>query len=596
MPLSDALLSPLGLLALAALVPLVVLYLIQPDPTTLELPTLRFLVEKEGTDSSNPLLERLRRNALFLLQALAVVLFALALATPYVTVPREQTVDETVVVVDASASMGTTVDGTTRFRRAVGAARDEITGTTSVVVAGATPRVLLRGGSREDARRALDGIAVTDAAGDLRSAVAQATAVAGENARVVVLSDFADDTAWRDEVRAARGRGLAVELRQFDGGANAVGIVDHSFSGQRVTLTVRSYADTAVTRTVTLGGARRRVELSPGDVATVELPVPAGGGEARLSPGDGFPTDDVAYVAAPSDATVDVLLLTNDRNRYLATALSVIEAVDLTVRSPPMAVQREYDVIVYSNLQSDRLLDGNVEAGRNALERGGGVVIQAQTGMPSYGDLLPVSVGSVGTNPAVGRVAEDELTRDVSFPPPSEYLRGDLRSGRALVSTTNGTPLLAVEERDSGRVLYYGFIEESSAFKYDISYPVFWKRAVFYLAGRDPLPAINRGTGERLTFASSRTVETPTGQVTGRTVPLDDAGFYATGGRRIGVSLYSAAESNVTGPPLDAGGGGGSGIARETRTVPRPLDGAVALLAFGVLAAELAYLRRRGDL
>jgi hypothetical protein len=595
-PLADVLLSPLGLLALAALVPLTVLYLIQPDPTTVELPTLRFLVEDDGTDSANPLLERLRRNLLYLLQALAIVLFALALSTPYVTVPREQTVDETVIVVDASASMGTTTDGTTRFDRAISAAQGEMSETVSVVVAGASPRVLLRDGSREDARRALDEAAVADVEGDLRSALAQATAVAGENARVVVVSDFADDSAWRDEVYAARAGGLAVELRQFGGGTNAAGIVDRSFSGRRVTLTVRSYAETPITRTLTLGGERREIELDPGDVTTVELPVPAGGGEARLTPGDGFPTDDVAYVAAPPDATVDVLLLTNDRNRYLATAFDVVEAVDLTVKQPPTAVREEYDVVVYSNVREDRLLDSNLQAGTNTLERGGGVAVQAQSDMPAYGDLLLLDPGTVGTNPSIGRVAEDELTRGVNFPPPNEYVRGDLRSGRALVATTNGTPLLAVAERDGGRLLYYGFVEEQSAFKYDVTYPVFWKRAVFYLAGRDPLPALNRETGERLTFGTDTSVETPSGRVTGRTVVLDDAGFYATEGRSVGASLYSPVESNVTAPSLDDGDDGGVGVRTETERVPRPLDGAVGLLALGVLLAELAYLRRRGDL
>jgi hypothetical protein len=99
-----------------------------------------------------------------------------------------------------------------------------------------------------------------------------------------------------------------------------------------------------------------------------------------------------------------------------------------------------------------------------------------------------------------------------------------------------------------------------------------------------------------LTFPSETTVETPSGSVTGRTVPLDDAGFYATGNRRVGASLYSAAESNVTSPSFDVGGGDGSGIRTETEEVPRPLDGAVGLLALGILVVELAYLRRRGDL
>jgi hypothetical protein len=599
MVLGDVFLSPLGLAALAALVPLALLYLIRPDPERVELPTLDFLVEDEGRDSTNPLVERLRRNLLLLLQALVIVALALALATPYVTVPEREAVDRTVVVVDTSASMATETGDGTRFEAAVAAARGATTGTTSVVVAGPDSRVVLRDGTRRAAEDALSRLSVADAAGDLRGAMVQASTLAGENARIVVLSDFAGDGAWRDEVTAARARGASVVLRQFDGGgADNVGIVDRSFSGSEVTLTVRNFGDRPATRTLALGGARREVRLGSGDLTTVTLPVPAGGGEARLTPGDSFPTDDVAYVGAPSDAAVDVLLLTNDRNRYLFAALDVIDAVDLSVANPPTTVREEYDVIVYGDVESDRLLRGTVQAGRETVERGGGVAVTATDDLPAetYGDLLLLSPGSVGTNPTIGAVADDDLTRDIGFPPPSEYVTGSLRSGRALVRTSGGAPLLAVDGRGSGRVLYYGYIEESSPFRFNYQYPVFWKRAVFYLAGRDPLPALNRATGERLTFDNETTVTTPEGEVTGRTVGLLDAGFYRVGDRRVGASLYSAAESDVTADPVDAGGGAGTGGGVEERRVPRPLDGAIALVALALLGAELCYLRRRGDL
>ncbi|MFB6302298.1 MAG: BatA domain-containing protein [Haloferacaceae archaeon] len=599
MVLGDAFLSPLGLAALAALVPLALLYLIRPDPDRIELPTLRFLVEDEGRDSTNPLMERLRRNLLFLLQALVIIALALALATPYVTAPQREAVDRTVLVVDTSASMATgTGDGRTRFEAALAAARDAATGTTSVVVAGPDPRVVVRDGTRRAAEDALGRLSVVDAAGDLRAALVQASTLAGENARIVVLSDFAGDSAWRDEVTAARARGVSVVLRQFDGGgADNVGIVDRSFAGGDVTLTVRNFGERPATRTLSLGGTSREVRLGPGDVTTVTLPVPAGGGEARLTPGDSFPTDDVAYVGAPSDAAVEVLLLTNDRNRYLFTALDVIDAVDLSVANPPTTVREEYDVIVYGDVERDRLLRGTVRAGRETVERGGGVAVVATDDMPveTYRDLLLLSPGAVRTNPTIGEVVDDDLTRDIGFPPPSEYVNGSLRSGRALVRTSGGTPLIAVDDRGSGRVLYYGYMEDSSPFKFNFQYPVFWKRATFYLAGRDPLPALNRETGTRLTFDEETTVATPDGRVTGRTVRLLDAGFYRVGDRRIGAALYSAAESDVTADPVDAGSGGGGG-GREERRVPRPLDGPVALVALALLGGELLYLRRRGDL
>ncbi|SEO67527.1 N-terminal double-transmembrane domain-containing protein [Halogranum amylolyticum] len=599
MVLDGIFLSPIALLALLTTVPVVLLYLIRPDPREIDLPTLRFLREKRGEDASNPVLQRLSRSLLMLLQLAVLILLATSLATPYTLVSESETVEETVLVVDGSASMATVDGDATRFDRAVAAARRETSSTTSVVFVGREGEMAVRDGTPDEARRTLGDLAVTDVEGDLRDGIAQAAAVAGDGARVVVLSDFADESGWEDAVESARARGLLVDLRQFAGGGDDnVGIVDRSFSGAEVTLTVKNYADREVERTLTFGGQRRTLALGAGDVTTVTLPIPTGGGTAELTPGDSFATDDAVSVAAPEEATVDVLLLTNDRNRYLATALSVVPEVNLTVRSPPANVEETYDVVVYSNIESGRLLQGNVDDGKQALKRGGGVVFQAQEGMPNrYSQLLPVEVGESANVTSVGGVAGDELTRDVNFPPPERAFAARPKEGtRTLVGLADGSPLIATAERNGGRVLYYGYVEDSSSFKHNYQYPVFWKRAVFHLAGRDPLPTLNRPAGDVLRFANETTVTTPNGEVTTRAVRLDRAGFYEVGDRRYGVSLTSEAESAVVADPLDSRDDGVAGGREEERRVPDPVTEWVVLAGLTVSIVELGYLRRRGDL
>ena len=600
MALSDVFLAPLGLLALLTVIPLVVLYLVKPEPERVELPTLRFLTEDLGQSASSPLLERLLRSLLLLIQLIALVLLATSLATPYITVSEETTVEETVLVVDGSGSMTTTEGGTTRFAQARSAARDEITGTTSVVLATSEPQVVTRAVPPDEATSALDELRVTGTNGDLRSAISTAAAIAGESAQIVVLSDFADESDWPDAVQTARAQGLRVELRQFaGGGADNVGLISATFSGREVTVSVKNYGDGEVQRTLTLGNQRAQLTLEPDDIASATFTIPAGGAPLELSPGDSFPLDDTLFLAAPEDATIDVLLLTNDRNRFLATALSVIPEVELTVDEPPTTVDgNDYDVIVYSNLEPSRLLQGNVEAGRDVIEAGGGVAIQAQTDPPDrYGDLLLVEPSRIAQTPSIRRAAEDPLTREITFSPPEAYVAGPLREGRALVATGDGSPLIATAERGSGRILYYGYIEESSSFKFNFQYPVFWKRSVFYLAGRDTLPELNRATGERLQFETETRVETPEGVVTDTTVRLDRTGYYRVGNRRIGVSLLSEPESDVDATPLEERAD--SDVVRvreETQLVPRPVTEFFAAAALLVTLVELAYLRRRGDL
>lgn len=599
MVLDGIFLSPLALLGLLTAVPVILLYLIRPDPNEVDLPTMRFLNDDRGEDASNPILERLSRSVLLLIQLAVLLLLVTSIATPYTLVSEAETVEETVVVVDGSASMATEDGEATRFARAVAAAKEAPTSTTSVVFVGREADVTLRSGTPGEARGALDDLAVTDVSGDLRDGIAQASAVAGENARVVVFSDFADDGGWEDAVEAARARGLVVDLRQFaGGGADNVGIVDQSFTGNEVTLTVKNYGPSEVERTLTLGGQQQTLTLGSGDVTTATFAVPTGGGTVELTPGDSFATDDTTYVAAPEEATVDVLLLTNDRNRYLATALSVVPEVDLTVRSPPANVEETYDVVVYSNIEQGRLLRGNVEDGIRTLERGGGVVVQAQEGMPNrYPTLLPVDLGETANTTSIGGVAGDELTRDINFPPPERAFAAQPENGtRTLVGLADGSPLVATAEQDGGRVLYYGYMEDSSSFKYNYQYPVFWKRTVFYLAGRDPLPTLNRPTGEVLRFADERTVTTPAGEVTARGVRMDHTGFYEVGDRRYGASLTSESESAVAAESLDSRDESVVRGREEERRVPNPLTEWVALAAVGASMVELGFLRRRGDL
>ena len=597
MVLSDVLLAPLGLAALLLAVPIVVLYLVRPDPQERTLPTFRFLVAGERQQSSTPFLERIARSLLLALQVLVVLVLAVGLATPYVTVSERATVEETVVVLDTSASMQTEADGETRFQRAVAAAREEVTGSTSVVTTTDGGEVLLQRGTPTTARETLAGLGPTDAPGTLGGAVSQATSLAGENGRIVVLSDFAGEE-WTTAITTARGRGLSVDLRQFDRGGDAnVGFVDRRFTGSKVTLSVKNYGDATVTRTVRLGDAQRELQLGPDDVGSVTMPVPAGGSEARLDSGDSFPADDSVYVAAPPDAAVDVLVVTNDRNRYLTTALSVVDRVNVTVRQPPTTIQGEYDVILYSNVEPSALLPGNVESGRELVEDGGGVAVLAQDDLPQrYRDLLLVDPGETRTGATVGQTAQTQLTRGIDFQPPEEYVAGSLRSGSVQVGLSDGTPLIATDDRSGGRVMYYGYIEDRSSFKFNYQYPVFWKRAVYYLADREPLPALNHETGETVRFGNT-TVEGPDGPVTGNAVTLQRAGHYRSESRQVSASLLDESESNTAVEALDRRSGTAGNLTRtERRSVPQPLTEYVALGGLVLVLAEIGYLRRRGDL
>lgn len=594
-------LNPLGLLALLSVVPLIILYIIKPDPRRLEIPTLDFLPNFQEEGGSNPVIERLRRNLLLLIQLLVLILISLSLAGPFVEVSRSAQVDNTVIVLDASASMATETGGGTRFSQAVSDARGEITTTTSVIVSDWSARSLLAGGSAGEARGVLDGVTVSDAEGDLRSAISQAISLAEGDGRIVVLSDFADQTDWMSAVQSARAQDIPVALRQYEGGGEEnVGIVSMSFASNSVTVGVRNYGDDSVTREVSFGGQSQSLELEAGDIGSASFRIPAGGGEVRLSPGDSFPTDDTAYVVGHPESTIQVLMVTNDRNDFLHTAFTTMPDVDVDVGEPPVGSFGDPDVVVFSNVDQDRLLGRTVRDAQDHVAGGGGVVIQAQPDLGdmegTYDELLIADVGEPTTGGSPQKVAEDEITRGIDFSPPQEYLEGSLSGGRALVNMSDGSPLVAVGRVGDGAAMYYGYIEQSSEFKYNYLYPVFWKRALYYLTGRERLSSMNRQTGETLSFASTTTIDTPGGTATGSTLVMREAGFYSTGSRRVSANLVSAAESDVAAESIEESGASAGAGETRSETVPQELTPLVALLALGFVGGELLFLRYRGDI
>jgi hypothetical protein len=599
MQLADVLQTPTGLLALLALVPLVVLYLIKPDPRELRLPTLQFLADDEGDGGATPVLERLTRNLLFLLQVLVILALALSLASPTASLTQERGADSTVIVLDASASMATETGSGTRFGAAKAAARDSLGTETTLIVTGGETATVVDDAPAQRASEAVESVSITDGPGDLRSAISRAAAAVGPESHVVVLSDFVDQSSWQSAVRATRARGATVELRQFDrGGGDNAGFVAREVTEQRVTLTVANFGTTDIERTVAFAGESASVSPAPGDAASVSFPLPSDGATAELSGDDDFPTDDTVPVAAPSNPTVDVVLLTNDPNRYLVTALEVNNAVSLTVKRPPTTITEEYDVFLFGEVRADAVLDSTIEAARSTATGGGGVAVLTQddVGSVGYGDLLAIDPQGVGEEPQLGSVTRHPLTAGFDFSPPARYIRGNTSDGRALVSYDDGSPLLAVGSRGAGRVLYYGYLPNETAFTSGYRYPVFWKRAVFFLADRPQAASLNRQTGQRLTVGANTTITRPDGtEVTGSAL-LDRQGYYAAGSQRYSAALLTQAESNVTAPSIEEIASENDSGATTTQQQSVDLTPLVAALAGLLVFVELAFLRYRGDL
>lgn len=594
--LQNSFINPWGLLALLSIIPLIILYLIKPDPRRYALPTMEFLAEHTGRTDDNALWERLSRSLLLLIQLLVLILIALALAGPIAELPGTSPGENTVIVIDTSASMATESTGETRLDRAIATATGELSDPVTIIATSPTPHLVVNQEPPQIAQDALSDLTVAHTTGDLAGSIQRAATTLEDPGRIIVLSDFAGTSEWETAVEHARIDGHDVNVHQFnEGGTDNVGIVDLSFSGTNVTATVMNTGETPQTRTVTLGQQTTQLSLEPGDTTTVTVSIPPGGDELQLSPQDSFPIDDTAYLTAPTDPQMDVLVLTNDENTHLLTALSLLDEVTLTVDNPPVSSATGYDIVVFSDIDPDRILQGTIEDVRDDVTQGTGAIILAQPDIADipYGDLLLIEPDVVGRQTNVHVTTNHPMIRGIELIPAQASVNGTLQSGQVLAETDVGAPFLAIDERAPGRVVYYGYLSNASEFKYHYQYPVFWRNTVYFAGGRDQPATLHRSTGTPLRFDEQTRLITPRGEIHATALILDHTGYYETPTGEIAVNLVSSRESHVVPNALPAETTQPEERTSTTETVLSPF---ITILIIGLVLSELWYLKYRGDI
>ena len=351
------LLTPFGLVAAAAAVPLVLWYLLRPRRRRVVVGStfLWRAVERPAT-AATPW-QRFRGDATFWLVLLALLALAFALARPAVPVPVALG-DHTILIVDNSGSMLADEAGTSRAELA----RREATEMTaslapgqevSVIEAGARARIVLSGA--RDARevaRALAGIAPRHAPADLADAFTLATSLQRPGQRTVV--HLVTDAMVPADAAAVAPPGLTVSAVGSDRPNVAITRLTSAPLGSgehQVLAQVRSFAATAVSGRLVLevddvAVLEQSLRLAPRTTEDVVVTVPAVAGDrgarltARLVLGedvtgavpDVLHFDDTATTVLAENRDLAVLLA-GPGNTFLAAALAAVPG--LTVETAP---------------------------------------------------------------------------------------------------------------------------------------------------------------------------------------------------------------------------------------------------------------------
>ncbi|MCS7065799.1 MAG: BatA and WFA domain-containing protein [Fimbriimonadales bacterium] len=345
---------------------IILLYLLKIRRREVRVPA-RFLWPPITTDvRANALFQRLRPNLLLFLQLLIALLLLLALARPAMQA-RGALGRQTVVIVDASASMGATDVSPSRFeaaRRRLRTLIREMSASEQLAIIEAGPNVRVVASLTADQRKlhdAVNSLQLSDARGNIDEALRLAAALVGNRAgsRIVLLSDgaFPEVTDFSpgkaqlvyeslgqhsenvaltamDVQERAGGIEWFVGLRNF-GEKPAKGILEFYAGGELVDAReITIPAKGATGQTLTLPRVREPLE-------------------ARLVLNDALTSDNRAYLLGATEQTVRVLLV-GEGNFFLERALALEPNVQLD-KSPTVPESERgntagggnYDLIIF---------------------------------------------------------------------------------------------------------------------------------------------------------------------------------------------------------------------------------------------------------
>ncbi|MFH1849915.1 MAG: BatA and WFA domain-containing protein [archaeon] len=595
-----------GLYGFLALIALIILYLMKRKPVVKPIPSLMFLSKQLGRRRRSFFINRLIRNLLFLLQFLALAALAFSLASPVAYYYRNASMENLVIVIDASASTKTDTGDGTRFDREIDTAKGMISGgKISIVLAQNRPVTYLEQDRSKTALEVLSSVQATDTETNLANAILQAKEIIGkETGKVVVISDFLHTTGPEPMIakRTLESSNLAVDFIRVGGRARNVGIVDMILNEDRTEVFIKNYNDDTETITVTQRGDSlinsTSVKIEPSSIERVVFGTKTGTSIIEIGADDDFDADNRVYVSVPEKRMTRVLLVANKPiDQYLPPALESIKDLELTIAQPPIIPAIDHDIIIIDKVQSQLILPGTFEDISKEVEKGSNLIVMPQEDLASMNflDLLPVELtGIAGARTEIEQKIAESFTKDVIFPPAGDYFTAKAKNDTVVIAEAqDGSPVLAYRKIGQGTVFYYGIFDDLSQFHYEPDYPLFWNGLIRHLVEREKLENYNFEVGS---IVSVDHAKKPSGRVVSSTLYMDEAGFYELPGSVLAANLLNELESDIGGEGFE------STISENiiSKKVPSEetlnLEMIVIICAALLLLTEVLLMKYRGDI
>lgn len=615
--LAGNLLESAGLWALLALIPIILAYLIRPRPKHKTVPALIFLMKDRTRADKRSFLRKILKDPLLLFQILVIIIFAITIARPYMTVNEEVFVEKTAILIDTSASSQVEIDSKTRFERSIEIAKEHLSSKNTIIAMSGIPEVIASEIDSTKAKEELNTLRPRDTPSAIFDSLMFAANYVQEDDKILVISDFIDTSSkdFKTAKSIIESKGIIVEfinLRDLESRkAKNIGIIDVDVGEEQTTVLIKNYNDEDETVGVDIEGMKlsmNTVFIAAKGVESLTFPTQWGLARFWITPkagNDDFDLDDEVYLSSPSREKTDLLWISNRDSRYLSTALDVLGTVNLQRGTPPKVPDIAHPITIISDLNDDLMLPGTIRNIRENVEAGASLVIFAQKDLDEidFEGLLPVQRASnsepifIEHEVAVITEADTYITEDINFGMVDHYLKVKPRDGATtLASTTNDVPMIVLKSYGAGMVVYFGFMELYSNFKQDIYYPVFWKRLFDMFLKKQELSELNFRTGKRLALLDEQRIEAPKGIIRADTILLSHQGIYRTDEKNFVANLILDDESNINGDSLKENNKLLPGDLKNEEEVPLELAWYFMIALIVLIFIELLWVKFRGDL
>lgn len=555
-PLIDQVfLNPIGLLAILALIPLLIFYLMKPKPEEQVMPSIMFFQEEKEEDKLRKAYRTLVSNLPLLLQIFAVLFFAVALAEPFIN--TAETSDKKVIILDQSASVSADYSSLKdKVKSRAGETNTLITVSDSV-------NVRLESGSESDLKSTLSKIEPVHTETDIVSAVEVAKRYEGDLMLASDLDQTLDDRKIQPVLDEMSSRNIGTIGPEI---SNDWGIVDLELSRNTTSVEISNFEQNANTLQVEHNQQSREVTIAPESTKKVTFEPSRGENTIKL-PEDGLKVDNEANYVIPENEEIEVRFI-GDVDRYLKKAIELIEGMNTVEKESEIEGSEVY--IISRNLQSSEAnkLKEEVSNGALAVLMPDNNVVSSVFGYNDYGKTVNKSV---------------EVREPVRVSLGKTRVKAtNISDAKSLAGQSNAIQTI---NQGEGHLMMYNLVDDD--FSENILYPVFWKKILRDLVDRPDVSELNRETGDTIRFSE---VTSPSGETFEGRVKLDRTGFYRSDSKTYASNLESRQESSINSHSYSVNED------EVTKTNEKSLQNLSILLILIFVGIDVLYLRYRGDL